>query len=96
MIVCMLSAPSFVEPVKTSTMYDQSTAIRRFDTNSQPPRTETDPCMRLIESKLDILCEELRSLRRELESERSNAELNRWFWLIMLFSAVLNLIIAAG
>ncbi len=47
-----------------------------------------------IENELKILSEELRSLRREIESERSRAELDRWFWLFMLASTVVNLTMA--
>jgi hypothetical protein len=48
----------------------------------------------MLESKLNALYHEVRSLRAELKSGRSDAELNRWFWVLMLLSATLNVIFA--
>jgi hypothetical protein len=51
--------------------------------------------MMRIENRLDSLSRELRSLRDEVASERSSAQLRRWFFLMMLLSAVLNLAVIA-
>jgi hypothetical protein len=73
-----------------------SAEVRRLDTNLQTLRARTDRSMTKIQNELNSLSEELRALRREIESERFSAELRRWFWLYMLASAVFNLAIAAA
>jgi hypothetical protein len=77
-------------------MYARSIADSRLDTNPQPLTKEIERSISQIESKLDTLAAELRSLRRQLESEHFDAQLNRWFWVVMVISAVANLITAAS
>ena len=48
-----------------------------------------------IEAKLDTVCAELRAIRCEIKIQRSDADLDRWFWILMLISVVLNLTLRA-
>jgi hypothetical protein len=70
--------------------------VIQFDSRHQSHAIQAEQrSLVMIESKLDELYREVRSLRDQLESERSDAELNRWFWVLMLLSATLNVIFAA-
>ena len=76
-------------------MYEQSTDLRRLETCLDRLKEETKRSMTRIEGDLNRLSEKLRALTSQVESDRSSAELNRWFWLLMLLSAVLNLTVCA-
>jgi hypothetical protein len=84
-----------VENIETSPMYEQSSVVRNLDARLERLRSESHCSIIRIEDRLDSLSRELRSLRDEVASERSSAQLRRWFFLLMLLSAVLNLAVIA-
>jgi hypothetical protein len=76
-------------------MYEPSTAFRHLDSNLRTIRAENERFISRIEAKLDSVCAELRAIRCEIKTERSDADLDRWFWILMLTSVVLNLTLRA-
>jgi hypothetical protein len=76
-------------------MFEPSTAFRHLDSDLRTFRVENERFISRIEAKLDTVCAELRALRCEMKTERSDADLNRWFWILMLISVVLNLTLRA-
>jgi hypothetical protein len=76
-------------------MYEPSTAFRHLDSHPWTISAENERFISRIEAKLDTVCAELRAIRSEIEAERSNADLDRWFWVLMLSSVVLNLTLRA-
>jgi hypothetical protein len=76
-------------------MYEQSLVDSSFNMRLEAFRAETLRSMMRIEDKLNTISQEIRSLQREAAMERSRKKLNRWFFLLMLVSAVLNLAVGA-
>ena len=76
-------------------MHEPSSAFRHLDSDLRTFRAENERSISRIEAKLDTVCAELRAFRCEIKNERSDADLNRWFWILMLSSVVLNLTLKA-
>lgn len=76
-------------------MHDPSPEFRHLDSDLRTFRAENERLISRIEAKLDTICAELRAFRCEMKTERSDADLNRWFWILMLSSLVLNLTLRA-
>jgi hypothetical protein len=76
-------------------MYEPPTAFRQLDRDLRTFGAGNERFISRIETKLDTIYAELRAFRRETKAERSEADLNRRLWILMLVSVVLNLTLRA-